>query len=264
MKTLKMLIKEGDKVFNAVIDDYFRNEKINSEFNYTDAVVLGLLENLINHSKSMVILLENKHHSSLDSILRTAFENFVYLKFIFQKDTARRANSYAVSTKIKEIGLMEDLTEDSMGGYKMREFLEMDKDAVSKDLAKGMDDEYRSNTVNVYLKEIGMSWKGQKWYNLDGKTKDLKTVCSQLDMSVEYKLIYSILSIETHAKNAIRNFNFRENRVDLINVMKNEELYINLNTLYLRESIELIYSHYGLKQALKKFNTLFALNIRFK
>ncbi|MDQ1005424.1 hypothetical protein QFZ28_006002 [Neobacillus niacini] len=264
MKTLKRLIKEGDKVFNTVIRDYFQNGKNNVEFGYTDAVVLGLLENLINHSKSIVILLENKHHSSLDSILRTVFENFVYLKFIFQKDTTRRARSYDYSNRIKIIGLAEKLTEDSMDGVKMREFLEMGKDTVLKEITKGIDDEFKANTINGYLKEIGMQRKEQKWYNLDGKTNNLKAVCSQLDLLVQYDLLYPILSIETHGKNAIRNFSFWEKRVDLLNIMKNEEFYISLSSIYVMESIKLIYSHYKLKKALKSFETIFALNVQFK
>lgn len=151
-----------------------------------------------------------------------------------------------------------------MDGYKMRQFIGIDKDTITKHFNKGIDEEYKANTINGYLKEIGMHRKEQKWYNLYGKTKTFKDLCTKLDMSVEYELLYSTLSLETHAKDAIRNFLFAENRVDLINVMKNEELYVSLSSLYLMNSIKLIYAHYGLNRRIKKFNTMIAVKYQFK
>lgn len=260
MKNLKRITKEADKVFEQVMTEYFGKENNTVEFGYTDAVVLGLLENLNNHSKSMIILLENNHHSSLDVILRTIFENYVYLKYILEDSCAIRAKSYVYSTKIKEIELLDKLTEDSLAGYKLREFLGVKKNDVIDKFTKVIDEGYKEDKIKGYIDEIGMKRIEQKWYNIDGGTKNFKILCEKMGLSVEYNLIYSILSTETHAKDAIQNFLFEGNHVNLLNVMKDEGLYHSMGGLYLIDGVRLIYKHYGLKKQLKNFNTLIALN----
>lgn len=262
LKNLKRIIKEADKVYEQVMTEYFGKANNSVEFGYTDAVALGLSENLINHSKSIIILLENNHHASLDTILRTIFENYVFLKFILEDNSTIRAKSYIYSTKIKEIQLMNNLTEDSLGGYNLREFLGVKKNEITDKFTKGMSESYKEETIRGYIDELGMKRLEQKWYNLDGGTKNLKILCEKMELSVEYNLIYSILSTETHAKDAIRNFLFEENRIDLLNVMKDEKLYVSMGGLYLMKAARLIYMHYGLKKQLKNFNTLLALNYK--
>jgi hypothetical protein len=210
----------------------------------------------------MILLLESKHLTSLDTVLRTIFENYVYIKFILEKDTDLRAKSYTYSTKIKEIQLLNDLTEDSLDGYKLRDFLQIKKDEIRETLAAKMDDEYQKRIKDGYLNEIGMGRLEQKWYNLDGKTNNFKKLCLKLGLFVEYNLTYSILSIETHGKDAIRNFHFEENRIDLIKMEKSEDLYRSMNFTCLMESVRLIYEYYGLKRQLKNFNTLVSINYK--
>ncbi|OHX38842.1 DUF5677 domain-containing protein [Cytobacillus oceanisediminis] len=261
MKALKRVVKESEKVFNNVIEGYSKLKGSEMKLDYHDIVILGLLENLINQSKSMILLLENNQHSSLDTILRVIFENYVYIKFILEKDTPLRAKSYTYSTKIKEIELLNYLTEDSLDGYKLRNFLDLKKDEVKKVLtADKMDDKYQKSIRDGYLSEIGMKRTEQKWYNLDGKTKNFKALCLKIDLFVEYNLIYSILSIETHGKDALRNFRIEEDRIDLINMVKSKELYLSMSEMCLMESVKLIYENYGLKGPLKSFNTLVAIN----
>lgn len=125
MKTFNRVIIESEKVFEKVIDGYFKPKGIKVDI--SDVVILGLLENLINHSKSMKILLENNHYASLDTILRVIFENFVFIKYILDKDTEYRSKSYFYSTKIKEIKLLNMITEDSLEGSEVRKFLELKK-----------------------------------------------------------------------------------------------------------------------------------------
>ncbi|WHY63247.1 DUF5677 domain-containing protein [Cytobacillus firmus] len=259
MKTFNRVIIESEKVFEKVIDGYFKPKGIKVDI--SDVVILGLLENLINHSKSMKILLENNHYASLDTILRVIFENFVFIKYILDKDTEYRSKSYFYSTKIKEIKLLNMITEDSLEGSEVRKFLELKKDEVKEKLkAETMDENYKTNIYETYSRDFGMSHPNQKWYNLDGKTKSLKLLCEKLGLTIDFNLIYSILSIETHGKDAIRNFSIEEDRVDLINMVKNKELYLSMSAMYIMESVGLIYSHYDLKRLLKTFNTMVAIN----
>ncbi|MGX6445786.1 DUF5677 domain-containing protein [Neobacillus sp. K501] len=260
MKTLKRVVTESQKVFKNVIDECFNQRGDRGEFDIPDAVILGLLENMINHSKSMLILLESKHHTAGDTILRTIFENYVYCKFILEKDTEIRAKSYTYSTKIKEIQLLNDLTEDSLDSYKLREFLQLKKGEIREKLAAKMDDNYQKSIIDGYLNDIGMKRIEQKWYNLDGDTNNFKKLCHKIGLFVEYNLLYSILSIETHGKDAIRNFYFEKNRINLINMKKSEELYLAMSVTCLMESVKLIYNYYGLKSLLKNFNTLVGIN----
>ncbi|TYS58089.1 hypothetical protein FZC74_13930 [Sutcliffiella horikoshii] len=264
MKTLNKMCREADKVFEKVMSNHFQMNIENIKFDFADAVILGLLENLINHSKSILILVENKQYSSIDSILRTIFENYVFLSFVLQKNTSIRAKAYLYSTKIKEKHFFNCLIEDTLNGYKLRSFLNVNKEDLKRQFSENFNVEKVREIEEKYISEIGMRRVEQKWYNFDGNTKTFKKLCSNLNFSMEYELIYSILSTETHGKDAISNFSFKENRVDILKKFKNEELHLSLCELYLLDSIRLIYKYYGLKQDLNNFNLLLGLNYKYR
>ncbi|WBL16433.1 DUF5677 domain-containing protein [Sutcliffiella sp. NC1] len=262
MRRLKKIQSEADKVFDNVVNGYFQKSGT-VEFGYADASILGLLENLINHTKTLIVLIEKKHYDSLDIILRTVFENYVYLRYILETNTDLRAKSYVYSCKINEIRLHNSLIEDSLTGNKIRNFLNTPKHKVDNYIFEGMNQDYKNRVLSVYLNEIGMKRVEQKWYNIDGKTRNFKSLCNKLDLSVEYDIIYSILSAETHGKDAMAKFEFKDDHVSLIKNIKSIEFYSSISGLYLMDSIENVYKYYKLTKDLKKFQTLLKINYKY-
>lgn len=262
MKLLKKLCNEADKVLENVFDNYFNLAK--REFSFPDAVILGLLENLNNHSKSLLILIDKKHYASLDTVLRTVFENYVYLLYLVEKNTLERSKSYAYSNKIKEIRLFEMLTEDSLYGNQLRKFVGITKEKITKKFSPYINEKYKKEITDFYVDELKMSRTEQKWYNYNGKINNFKKLCIEMKMLKQYDLIYSFLSTETHAKDAIKNFSFHEGFIGLLYKENENKLHIFLSELFLLEAIRLVYKYYGLNAELKNFNTLLKINYKYK
>jgi hypothetical protein len=261
MKLLNKLCNEVDKVFENVITNHFQLGS--REFSFPDAVILGLLENLNNHSKTLLILLEKKHYASLDTVLRTIFENYVYLLYVLEKDTLERSKAYAYSNKIKEIHLFNMLTEDSLYGNQLRKFLGVTKENIENKFLPYLNEKYKKEITDVYIEELKMIRTEQKWYNFNGKTNNFKKLCREMNLSKQYDLIYSFLSTETHAKDAIKNFSFEEGFIGLLYKKNENKLHIFLSELFVLESIRLVYKYYGLKIELKNFNTLLKINYKY-
>ncbi len=264
MRCFSKIQKEADEVFGNILTEVFQNEESIVEFTYKDAVVMGLIKNLINHSKSLYILLDNKHHTSVDAILRTIFENYVYLKFILEKNSLVRAKSYAYSNRISEYQMFDKLTEQTLKGKDMRNLLKVTLEEVTAMFEKKDSPERRSEIESLYLEEFGMKWLKQKWYNLDGETKNFKALCIKMGMEPEYEFIYSILSTEVHGKDAMKNLDVQEFFVILKDShTKDSKLHISMASLYLMESVRVIYQHYDMKKKLRHFNTMLRIHRKY-
>lgn len=265
MKYLTRINREADSVAEIVLHDVFTNQT-SREFNYEDAAILGLLENIINQVKSLQILAEHNHHTSADVILRAIFENFVYLKFILEKDTALRGKAYHYSIRLSEFEMIDKLMEQSLRGRKLRELVDQKLSSVVEMYESKTDSENRHRIETEYLDSIGMQRLGQKWYNLDMKTNNLKKLCCKLGLEPEYELIYSILSKEAHGKDAIQWFELQRDFVAIkkSSNYKDNLLHVQLASLYLIQSVKAIYEYYRLKNRLRHFNTMLGVHKRFQ
>lgn len=265
MKFLTNLQKEADEVFANVITEVFQKDGTQPEFTYKDAVVMGLLENLLNHSKSMTILMKNSHHVSLDAILRTFFENYVYVKYILENDTEKKAVSYMYSNRISEFQLVDKLMEQSLKGRKLRDMLRISLEQIKDTYQSKTDPVRREQIESWYLNEVGMRRLEQKWYNIDGETRNFKALCSKMKLDAEYEFMYSILSTEVHGKDAVNNLDFQKYFVSVKQPNnKDTELHLAFTALYLMEIVRLIYAHYGMKKKLKQFNSMINIHYRLR
>jgi hypothetical protein len=255
--------KEADKALKCVFEEGLSHK--DKDFNSVDGVILGLFDNLIGHADSISILLKPKHTASVDSILRTLFENYVYLTFILDKDTEKRATSYAVAGKAEEYLMYDMISEDSNKGKKIRDFIGLNNsgDLNRKYEQHGISKEEINQT---YLTELGMSRLEQKWYNLypELKLTSFKKLSIYCDMEAQYNVVYRILSREVHGGDALHRFELKSNFVGIKKTKHQDtKLHENIVKLFLLESIRKIYMHYGLKKQLKSFNTLIELNVNY-
>lgn len=263
LKYLVKIKKEADKVAENVLKDVFSENEFR-EFSYEDVAIIGLLENIINQVKSLEILDQQNHNTSADVILRAVFENYVYLKFILEGDTALRGKAYHYSVRLSEFEMYDKLTEQTLQGRALREFVNVELDTLKEMYTEKTDVERRNKIEKEYVESIGMKWLGQNWYNLDGKTKSLKKLCNKLKMEAEYEFIYSTLSKEAHGKDAINWFDFQEFVVSIkkSNNYKDNFFHIQVASNYLIESVKEIYKYYGMKDRLKHFQAMLGVHKR--
>lgn len=262
MKYLVKINREADTVAEKVLKDNFLNQA-DRQFCYEDAAILGLLENIINQVKSLEILNKHNHNTSVDVILRAIFENYIYLKFILEQNTALRGKAYQYSIRLSEFAFYDKLTDKTLQSRKLREFIDVSLDTLEKMYGDETDADRRNKMGQEYISLIGMQRLEQKWYNLDGKTKTLKALCATLKKETEYDFIYTLLSKEAHGKDAMEWFDLKEFYVAIkkSNTYKDNLLHIQVATKYLIESVKAIYNYYNMKEKLKHFETMTGLHM---
>lgn len=267
MKLFSNIIKEAEKVFENVINEVYLDPEESVEFSHKDVVILGILENLIQHSQSILILIKAENYSSIDAIQRVVFENYVHLKFILKEhsEVEKRTISYAYSKRIGDFMLYDKLVEQTIEGSKLREYLKVSIPILEERFKKEERSNRRSKIESYFRKDLGMARLEQKWYNFDGSTKNFKQLCIKLDLETEYTIIYSTLSQEIHGKDAMSKLDLQKFMVSLKKpTNKDVNLNIDMSTTYLLAVTRSIYKFYGLTKKLKDFNNIVRIHHKFK
>lgn len=262
MKIIKRIVKESDKVTKNILDKCFTMYYPNKEIELHDAAILGLLEDMIGKTLSLITLVENKNYNTLDAIARMMFENFIYLKFMLEKDTSNRGAAYIYSLKRRELRIFDSIAEQTLVGSKVRSFLNIKRDKFITDFPKFSDLNYKEEieTFNPYDKKV----KTQKWYNFNGRINNLRKLSAYLDIEDQYILLYQIFSGEVHAQESLKYFHFEENYVTVLRKEVDSKTHISIASNFMIETIRSVYSYYGLKEEIKVFNNIIAANYRYK
>jgi len=264
MKSLTKSIKMADKALECIINKGLLQSPNYKQLTTKDVVIIAFFENMIGHAKSLKILLENNHHSSIDSIVRTFFENYVYLKFILEEDSQKRATAYLYSLKVEDHLLFDQITNGDEVGRSLRSYLGLTTEELKKDFLDTKKVFNLEEVEQMYLKELGMQRLNQKWYNLYTEKQSLNNfskLCEKLGLIIEYKLIYSILSLETHGKDAMQKLEIEPNFFSIKNPnSKNPVLCLNLTTSLLEKMTRELYITFEMKDHLKNHDLLLSLN----
>ncbi|PAD67013.1 hypothetical protein CHH83_20820 [Bacillus sp. 7586-K] len=260
MKRLSKILIETDKVTKNVLKKCFEINYPEKEINIHDAMILGLLEDMIGKTKSLVTLIQNQDYNVLAAITRMIFESHIYLKFILDKETVNRASSYFFSMKIDEIKLFDSLIEQSLVGREIRKFLSIDRTKFLEQNSKHINEQYRRDVEHDYLKALNLKSKKDKWYNYNGKIRSFRDLCKHLNMEKEYVLLYKTFSKEIHSQEALKYFSFEKNMITVLEKQDNSELYTSSVSLFLIETVRAIYTYYDLYKDKREFNNILKLN----
>ncbi|MBU8773173.1 DUF5677 domain-containing protein [Cytobacillus oceanisediminis] len=260
MKMLKKSLNEADKLSEKVLKQYFELNRENTEFDTHDAAIIGLFEDMIGKVQSLIILIENNSHNGADAIARMIMENYTFIKFILEKDTKNRGESYYQSLKIHQLKLHDTLTQENVLGREVRGFLGKTLEDINSIDPKMSEKDYRNGLVQDYLTPLNLKDRKSKWYNFNGEINNFRELCKYLKMEKDYVLVYQILSQEVHSQQADKFFKFEKNLIRVNKKNDGSHLHIPLVNSYLIDVIRMIYTYYGLKSELKKFNTLMKIN----
>lgn len=263
MKMLKAVLRESDKTSGKVIES-FDPEKSNKEFDIHDGVILGLLENIIAKTKSLVLLIESRNYDASDLIARAIFESHVYLKFILETNEKDRARAYAYSSKISDIKLLDRILEESKVGKELRSFLGKTKEEIENENTKALDEQERQRITTQYLSLLGATKTKTNWFDFDGKTTSFEILCGKMNMMKEYELLYRIFSKDVHSNRALSRIKAADNEIQIGNFDVDPKLHISLVSLFLMESSRSVFTYYNLKNELRAFNTMLAINHKYK
>ncbi|WP_404335828.1 DUF5677 domain-containing protein [Planococcus rifietoensis] len=256
--SLKAIIRESDKVSESVLEKFPQNGE--EAFDFHDAVIIGLFEDMIGKARAFNSLLEAKNGHALDVVMRSFLESYVYLSYILEEDTPKRGRAYGYGSKLNDIKILNRLNENSRIGRKLREFLDISKEQVEVDYSDALDQEYQKRIKDEYSLAIGSEETKRTWYNADGKTASFETLCNNLGMLSEYEFIYRIFSKEVHSTDALSRMKFEGKEVLIGVFQKDALLHSSMASLYLVEGGRKVLSFYNLKKELRQFNAMVKIN----
>lgn len=252
MRRLNTIINQADKIAGKILNK-FEEEKV--PFDIKDAVVIGLLEEMIGKSKSIKVLIENKQYDGLDAITRSILESYTYLKFILSEDTDRRAKAYFYYGKKDENSYYDQLLSKNQKGRRIQKYLNLDTKKIEEKLERDFYDDYKLRVLNRYIEVTGHEDMKRKWFNLDGKTNSIEILCNKNGLEVEYAVIYRMLSKDVHASRAYSRLKLEEDQVSVLLANPDNTLNKGLATTFLINSVDMILNYYKMKKDLIVFKT---------
>ncbi|MED3550128.1 DUF5677 domain-containing protein [Cytobacillus praedii] len=257
MKLLKKILKEADSLTGNVLNKHFQANFPNHEFDQHDAATLGLLEDMVGKTNSLIVLVESDNLNGTDALTRMIFENYVFIKFILEKDTKTRGESYVNSIRYNNMKLFDLYTSSKESGEKVRQFLSVEKEKFIQKFPDLSDQQYRQKLKDDFLRPLNLnSEKKLTWYNFNGKTNNFRKLCEHIGKEAEYLLLYKLYSSEVHATQALSYFKFKENYIEVFRKKSfDQKHHIDTVSNFLMDIIREIYGYYKLKSDLGRFNT---------
>ncbi|MEK4922412.1 DUF5677 domain-containing protein [Cytobacillus sp. FSL R5-0569] len=260
IKLLKKAHIESNLLSQVIFDEVFAPE-YNRQFDMHDMAIVGLFEDMHGKIGSLIRLIDVDDRYSLNAISRMVMENYVYLKYILEKETYQRGRAYLYSSHLKSIKIYQELIDDNLVASDVRSFLNTTKDEIKKDFKKSTSENFIGDVTEGYAKSLGLkSGESRKyWYNFNGKLKSFKALCKYLELEVEYMLYYQIYSGEVHGLDSYQLLKHENNMTHILKG-KHDPL-MNIGTCYnfLNETVELIYDYYGLKKKKKEYKNKLSL-----
>lgn len=250
-----------DEITEKVLKRF--EEKQTKEFGIHDGVIIGLLEEVLGKLKSLKILIENENFDSNDIVMRSAFEAYVYLFFILEDDTEKRARAYAYKNKVEEIKLFEQMTEGSRKGNAIRGYLGITLEEVLANNPQ-INSEYIIRIKEKYENLFSPKEMKKTWFDFDNKTKNFEQLCTKMGMEVEYNLIYRIFSKDVHSNRALSRLKFTEKEVSVGVFDKGTLLHRNMASLILVKLGRKVLQYYKLQNDLNLFNANVRVNYKLK
>lgn len=257
MKALKKLVKESDDITQSILNK-------TKKFDTHDAALIGLFEDLIGKIISIVILIDNKSFSGIDALIRMSLENYAFIKFILDKNTKNRANSYFYAVKVREIQSYERYTSDEKEGVRFRNFAGVSKEEFQHQFPKYQDQGHIDEIYERYVNCLGLKDKKSKWYNFDGKTSSFEQLCNKIGLGEHYDSIYRMFSSEVHALESLNYFEVTKNQVNVLRKSGDQKGQIDMAIGYLYEASKQILKYYELNTELRKLNAKMGIAMKYR
>lgn len=251
MRILNTTIKQSDKIAGRILNKF--EEDGQRVFDIKDAVIIGLLEEMIGKSKSIKVLLDNAQFDAIDSIARSILESYVYLKFILSGDTDRKAKAYFYSGKKSENTYYDQLISKDQKGKRIQKYLNLNKKEIIEKLEKDSYEDYKGRVQNRYIEAVGHENMKRKWFDLDGRTTSFEILCKNNGLEVEYEVIYRLLSKDVHSSRAYSRLKMEEGKVSVLFANADSTMNKSISISFLVDSVKMVLEHYNMKKDLAIF-----------
>lgn len=188
-EALSGLINEATWIFSRVWES--------NAGDLTAEIVLLILRHIMEMADAVHILLLQSATRPAQVQLRSMFEGMLYLEFILEADSDRRARAYMVGSRLHYLRFAKRLLKGSEARKQFLKEVETDPLVSDEMLATWISDSVEVEAAEAYLEgdELGDVYaafprKKVHWYQaLEGKPSDLRALAIHLNKGAQYILI---------------------------------------------------------------------------
>lgn len=267
------LVNAADKIMDRTIKLKGQKNEIGSE----DIVIISLQNSILNKVREIDFLIKTNKVQSINVILRSLLEQYVYLMYILDSQTVLKAKLFIYSYKIqmyektlKTIRLM-----NSGPSYDTRE----SEKILHEQLKKIQEYHPEMNNIEDYIFHLKKQFdeltpnkkaenysKYEKWYNIDNKTKGMRALMKSIGMNdAEYEYMYSLTSMDVHGISAFGNVKAKKDELTL-EIPINLKFVETLMSSYLLFSSKKIIEYYSVQNdsKIKGYVKQFEINYKLQ
>lgn len=271
---IKLGLVEGAREHLQLIIDL--TAKQDTDLPIEDFVILSLYNSIINKIVDVKLLIDNNHYDSIEIIVRTIFEQYVYLKYILISDTKLKSEQFYYSYRIQSATKGKKIFTNFKNNKSLYGDLPKLDNQSAKQLGKQFVDEKDfDNQIQEYLikfkDNIEYDPKKNKryyenWYNIDNSVNNLKDLVSVKDMDIYesiYEILYAYGSMSVHGIDVPGNITpFEEGTILGKNINKSSnEVFVGVILLDLSR---LVTKHYKLEKNSAVHSKLTKMKLSYK
>ena len=178
-------------------------------------VILSVFFHIIEMLDGIEILISKSAVTPTHLQIRCVFEALLYLEWILQKDTKKRAHAYLVEDIHDRLALAKCMDANSERGKQLKAICNNDKYGVSfpfSNLANSSPqiDKYNNLLLKPHFKEANELFTNNtktkpKWYGLHGGGNSIKELADKMGRPYQYWLLYTNWSATMHGQKRVRN-----------------------------------------------------------
>lgn len=207
---IKKGLVDGAQDHLKFIIDHIVNE--DEKLPIEDFVIFSLYNSIINKVYDIKFLLDNNQHDSIEIIIRTVFEQYVYLKYILLSNTKVKSEqfyySYKIQSALKGKNIFINFKNNTNLYGKLPELDEESKKQLGKSIPSEEDfidqkekflKKFKSN-LNYEPKKNSKRYY-ENWYNIDGDIHNFKELINIKGIEIYtslYDIIYGYGSMSVH------------------------------------------------------------------
>lgn len=267
------LINSAEKM----MDQTYKLKFNKHELDIDDSVIISLQTSILNKVKDINFLIKEKRIQSINVILRTMLEQYVYLIYIMNDKTLLKSRLFIFSYQIQTYEKLLN-TIDFMKSNKSFNVEESER-VLQEELKKIRKIYPDINSIRDYISYLKQQFdeispnkstkdrvRYEKWYKLDTKTNSMRDLMKSIDMSdAEYEFMYKLTSMDVHGISAYGAVNPKKDELR-IETPINIEFVETLMTSYLFFSSSRIVNYYSVQKdsKIKGYLKQFEINYRYQ
>lgn len=267
------LINAADSIMDRTIELKGKKSEIGSE----DIVIISLQNSILNKVREIDFLIKANKVQSINVILRSMLEQYVYLMYILDSQTYLKAKlfirSYQIQTYEKLLNTINFMKSDKSFNVNESETV------LQKELEKIRKTNPEINNIKDYISYLKKQFdemspnkstkdrlKYEKWYKIDTKTSNMRDLMKSIDMSdAEYEFMYGLASMDVHGISAFGNVKAKKDEL-ILEIPINLKFVETLMSSYLLFSSKKIIEYYSVQNdsKIKGYVKQFEINYKLQ